>query len=83
MADKIDDIAEQIAQRTTELILQNLYKRCRDEMSVNDVCREFGISRETIRRRIKAGLIPRPDRKRGRNVFSRTSIENAEFRGLL
>jgi hypothetical protein len=74
---------EAIAVRTSEMILRNLYERRRNEISVEEICKEFNICRETIRRRIKAGLLPQPQLKRGKNWFPRQVIEAADIKGIL
>ena len=83
MEQNLEELTEKIAQRTAELIMQKLFQRCRDEMSVHDICQEFNISRETLRRRIKSGVLSKPRRSRGRNWFSRYEVENADVRGYL
>jgi response regulator of citrate/malate metabolism len=74
---------DRIAVRTTELIIKNLYKRQRDEISTVDICQEYNISRETLRRRIKSGILPTPQKKRNKNFYSRSTIELADLRGVL
>lgn len=78
-----NELIDAIARRTTEMILSNLFERHRDEVSTGEICREYGISRETIRRRIRAGIIPQPTRKRGKNWYSRRSIESCDIKGVL
>ena len=75
--------AEHIANRTAELILKNLFERHRNEISIDGICKEFHVSRETIRRRIRAGLLPSPQLKRGKNWFPRHVIETADIKGIL
>jgi predicted DNA-binding transcriptional regulator AlpA len=81
MGTEIDN--EILARQIADLVLDGLFKRSRDEMTVDDVCREFGISRQTIRRRIKTGLLPKPVRKCGKFRFVRSTIVKADLDGLL
>lgn len=78
-----DDTIEKIAVRVTEVLLQNLFERQRDEISIRQICNEFNISRETVRRRIKTGILPYPNKRGGKNWFSRSVIENVNIKGLL
>lgn len=78
-----DEVIEKIAKRVTEVLLKNLYERSRDEVTVKDICNEFLISRETLRRRAKAGLLPIPRKRAGKNYYSRHTIELANIKGIL
>jgi predicted DNA-binding transcriptional regulator AlpA len=76
-------IIETIAQRTADLIIQVLMSRQRNEISVREICEEYGISRQTVWRRQKNGMLPSPNRKRGKNIYSRSAIVNADLNGRL
>ena len=76
-------LVERIAERTAELVVAALCARSRDEISLQDLCREYGISRQTVRRRVAAGLLTAPVRKRGRLYFARSTVEKAEINGQL
>lgn len=76
-------LVEQIAQRTADLVLACLYERSRDEMTVLDICREYGISRQTIHRRVTNGLLPRPRRRGGRSIWRRSAVIQADLDGRL
>lgn len=76
------DIAA-IAEKTAKIVLETMFNRSRDEMCTEDICNEFGISKETIRRRVKAGLLQKPTWKRGRKIFRRSDILKADLRGTL
>lgn len=81
--ENLDIIAERIAERTAEKILTALFSRSRNEMTIEDICREFGISRQTVRRRIRHGLLPKPQRRRGKYRFSRSDVIKADIEGRL
>ena len=81
--DYTETLADVISRRTVEILFKNLYERRRDEISTEEICREFNISRETLRRRIKAGLLPLPQKKRGKNWFPRHVIEIADIKSIL
>lgn len=76
-------LINQIAIRTAEILLRNLYERQRNEISTREICIEYGISPDTLRRRVLSGLLPPPQRKRGKSWFPRSAIEVADIKGIL
>lgn len=78
-----EQLIEAISDRTAEKILQSLFERKRDEMTLEEIRKEFGVSRETIRRRVKDRILSPPVRKRGKNTYSRNEIESLNLCGRL
>ena len=68
-----DEDIKKIAKATAIELAKILSRRNRDEISLVDVCTEFGISRQTVYRRVKYGLIPEPRKKGNKNFFNRAS----------
>jgi excisionase family DNA binding protein len=66
-----------------EAILCKLFDRNRDEITMNEICKMLNISKDTVRRKYKYGLIPRPAFKRGENYFLRSDIDRAIKKGVL
>lgn len=75
----IKKIALAVAQEVSKI----LYRRHRDEISLVDICAEYGISRQTIKRRVAVGVLPKPKKKGNKNYFTRSDVELADLKGLL
>ncbi len=74
---------KKLAKAIAEEVAKILYKHHRDEISLRDICTEYNISKQTIYRRIKCGVLPEPRKKGNKNFFNRTDIERADIKGLL
>ena len=70
---------ESIAKRTAEIVLDSLIANSNGEISINDLCRRYGISKRTVQRRIAQKLLPEPKRRAGRAYFDSADILQAEF----
>lgn len=77
------DSVERIAQRTAQLILNGMFSRKRDEITMDEVCREFGLSKQTLRRRVKNNLLSTPIRRNGKNCWPRSDIIKAHLRDII
>jgi response regulator of citrate/malate metabolism len=66
-----------------DAIIRKIFDRKRDEITMNEICKMLNISKDTIRRKYKYGLIPKPVFKRGENYFSKCDIDSAIKKGIL
>ncbi len=64
-------------------IISKIFERERDEITMNEICKKLHISKDTLRRKYRYGLIPKPVFKRGENYFNRSDIDTAIRKGIL
>jgi len=76
----IERIAERVADKTASKVLRVLNNKQRDEISTSDIVREYGVSKTTIRRRRKAGVLPTPVIKHNQQYYPRSAVERADLR---
>lgn len=76
----INRIAERVAEKTASKVLRVLNNKQRDEISTSDIVREYGVSKTTIRRRRKAGVLPTPVVRHNQQYYPRSAVERADLR---